>query len=437
MPPAHDHIVRSPVRYRITSLRASQSKVPRLAGLRMKALSIKTTIAFYLAGMVVVHLAVLWNVRQMIWKGYSDFTIYYCAGTMFRQGLGHELYNDQEQFKVQRQFSPEVATRLGALPYNHPPFEAVLFAPFTYLAYPWAFMLWDFLNLAMLASLPTLLRPYLARFQNCSGPLWLLAGLAFFPVFFALLQGQDSILLLFLYTLTFVDLAKGRDARAGVWLGLGLFKPHLIVPFALFMLLWGRKRLWYGLLLVGAGLGLLSGTVVGWETLRSYPHYVLQLEATMARGAIVPSDMPNLRGVLYLLLRGQHVGAVAAALSVCLFLFAVWRGRHVATANSFRWQFALAVVATVVISYHALGYDLSTLLLPIVLVLAEIQAEARDWPVWLIICAIAVLFFSPLQLFLLLRLNRLALVGWAVLLLMSGIMEKISKLSAGAVTVAP
>lgn len=153
----------------------------------------------------------------------------------------------------------------------------------------------------------------------------------------------------------------------------------------------------------------------------------------MARGAIVPSDMPNLRGVVYLLFRGgPHVGAIAIALSACIFLLALWQGRKIGSASLFPWQSALAVVTTVIVSYHSLGYDLSILLLPILLVVGREPGASRfrEWPGWLIIFAVAVLFFSPLQLFLLLRSNRLALVGWAVLLLMVGIAGQISRLPA-------
>jgi len=400
----------------------------------MKALNLRTTIFFYLAAMVVIHLAVLWNLRQMIRMGYPDFTIYYCAGTMVRQGLGHELYNDVAQFKVRREFLPEVANRLGKSPYNHPPFEALLFTPLTYFSFPAAFIFWDLLNLAMLMALPFLLRSQLFSPLDFSWPLWVAATLAFFPVFFALLQGQDSILLLFLYTLGFVELAKGNDERAGGWLGLGLFKPQLVVPFVLFMFLCGRRRMLFGFLPVAAALGLLSAGIVGWQGLTSYPQYVLHLEAAMARGAIVPSDMPNLRGVLYLLLRGgPHVDVISPILSVCIFLFAVWQSRKIGTvkiANGslFPWQFALAVVTTVIVSYHSLGYDLSILLLPVVLLVHELRKESRprEWSGIVIMAAVAVLFFSPPQLLLLLRSNRLALVGWAVLLWMVGIAGQIS-----------
>jgi len=410
----------------------------------MKALNIRTTIFFCLAGMVVIHLAVLWYARQTMRKGYPDFNIYYCAGTMVRQGLGHELYNDVAQFNVQRRFSPEVATRPGALPYNHPPFEAAFFAPLTYMSYPAAFIFWDLLNLAMLMALPYLLRPHLPSLQDFSWPLWILASLAFFPIFFALLQGQDSILLLFLYTLGFVDLVKGNDTRAGGWLGLGLFKPQLVMPFILLMFLCGRRKMLYGFLPVAAVLGLLSAAIVGWQGLTSYPQYVLHWEASMTRGAIVPADMPNLRGVLYLLLvGGAHVDVATVTLSVCIFLFTVWQGRKIGpvktgmvkigSASLFPWLFALAVVTTVIVSYHSLAYDLSILVLPILLVVGEGRSagSVREWPGWVTNLAIAVLFFSPLQLFLLLRSNRLALVGWAVLLWMAGIAGQISARTQG------
>jgi len=395
----------------------------------MKALNIRTTVFFYLAGIVVIHLTVLWNLRQMIWKGYPDFTIYYCAGAMVRHGLGRELYDDVAQFNVKREFSPEVATRVGTLPYNHPPFEAVLFTPLTYFSYRGAFIFWDLLNLAMLMALPFLLRPQLLSQQDFSWRLWVTANLAFFPVFFALLQGQDSILLLFLYTLGCVDLAKGNDARAGAWLGLGLFKPHLVVPFIFFMFLCGRRKMLYGFLPVAAALGLLSAAIVGWQGLSSYPQYVLHLEAMMAQGAIVPSDMPNLRGVLYLLLRWEpNVGVISMTLSVCIFLFAVWQGHKIGHGSLFPWQFALAVVTTLIVSYHSLGYDLSILLLPVVLLVQELKkgSQPREWSRIVIMVAVAVLFFSPLQLLLLLRFNHLALVGWAAFLLLVGIAAQIS-----------
>ncbi len=380
----------------------------------MQAAKLKSAVVLYLAGMVMIHVAVVWSVREQIRKGYSDFSIYYCAGTIVRKGMGHQLYDSVTQFKVQREFSPEVAIRLDALPYNHPPFEAVLFAPFTYVSYPAAFALWDLANMAMLFALPFLLRPHLPQLQNYPWPVWLLTSLAFFPIFFALLQGQDAILLLLLYTLAFISLKSGRDVLAGGWLALGLFKPHFILPLLFLLLVQGRKKVLYGFLPVAAILTFVSISIVGWEGILSYPRYVLHLEDTMARGAIMPSDMPNLRGILYLLLGGDsHAGAVALVLSVVVLLYAAWRCR--AGTNLFDLKFSLGAVATVLVSYHGLGYDLSMLLLSIFLLANELLGKptVHGWPDLLTITAIAVLFFSPLQLLLLMRGNRLGLEGWA------------------------
>ncbi len=396
----------------------------------MKASILKSAVFFYLSGMVLIHAVVFWNVRESVRKGYSDFTIYYSAGTIVRQGLGRQLYDNLIQFRVQQEFAPEVAIRLDALPYNHPPFEAVFFAPFTYLSYPSAFALWMLANLVMLISLPFMLRQKLHHLRRYPVAFWLLASLSFFPIFFALLQGQDAILLLFFYTLAFICLQENRDVFAGGWLALGLFKFHLVLPFIILLLVQGRKKVLYGFFPIAAVLALISAVIVGTGGMLHYPHYVLRLEETMAKGAIMPSDMPNLRGVLYLLLHGHsYVGAVALVLSVVVFFFAAWWCR--AGTNRVDLKFSLNVVATLLVSYHCLGYDLSILMLPILLLANELLGEGtvRGLPNLLTIAAIAVLFFSPLQLVLLMRSNRLALMGWVLLVWLFGIAGELSSRS--------
>ncbi len=376
--------------------------------------------------MVAIHAVVFWHLRDSVRKGYSDFAIYYCAGTMVRHGFGRQLYDETIQFKVQREFSPDVSIRLAALPYNHPPFEALLFLPFAYLSYPLAFALWNLANLAMLVALPFLLRPHLPQLRDYSWPLWGLASLAFFPIFVALLQGQDAILLLLLYALGFVCLKKNRDGIAGMWLALGLFKPHLVLPFVLLLLVQGKKKLLYGFLPTAAAMLLVSIVIVGGEGMLLYPRYVLHLESTMARGAIVPSNMPNLRGVVYVLWRGGSSVNVTFLVSAGVFLFALWQCRHVPSKNLVDLKFCLAMVATLLISYHLLSYDLSLLLLPLFLLANELLGEGRlhTWQCVLTVGSVSALYFSP-GLILLMRNEQLALAGWAVVLLMGGIAGQI------------
>jgi hypothetical protein len=69
-------------------------------------------------------------------------------------------------------------------------------------------------------------------------------------------------------------------------------------------------------------------------------------------------------------------------------------------------------------------------MLPILLLANELLGRDKDkvwgWSDFMTIAAIAALFFSPLELVLLMRSNRLALMGWAVLSLLCGIAGQIS-----------
>jgi hypothetical protein len=394
----------------------------------MKIIRAKPAVVLYLTGLVLIHIAVFWNLRHMVRKGYSDFTIYYSAGQIVRQGLGHQLYDDQTQFRVQQEFAKEVSIRQGPLPFNHPAYEALFFAPFTYFSYPAAFALWDLVNLVMLAALPFLLRPHLPKLQSYSWSLWMLAMMAFAPIFFALLQGQDAILLLFLYALAFVSLKNHHDIWTGGWLALGSFKFHLVVPFVLLLLVQGKKKVLFGFVAGASVLAVLSFAVVGRDAMMSYPNYALHLEATEG-GGISPSAMPNLRGLLDTLLApNPHLATVVLILSLGAILFTAWQCYGNEKFNLFDLKFSLAAFSTVLVSYHAMDYDLSLLMLPTLLLANELLGEgkSRQWPAWLMTCAGVVLFFSPLQLLLLLRYGHLALMGLAVLLCACGIAGQIS-----------
>jgi len=394
----------------------------------MKAAKLKFAISAYFAGTVVIYAVMFWSMRELIREGYPDFSMYYRAGIMVRRGLGRQLYDGATQVTVQREFSPKDAIRVGALPYNHPPFEAALFVPLTYVSYPLAFVLWDLANLAMLVTLPFLLRPHLSELQNYSWPLWVLTSIAFFPVFAALLQGQDAILLLLLYTLAFVCLKKNRDAFAGAWLALGLFKFHLVLPFVLLLLLQGRKKLLYGFLPVATVLTLVSTAIVGWEGVRLYPAYVTHLEDTLAGGAIVPSDMPNLRGALDLFFSGTpHMVTAVLMISLGFFACTAFICRRVGT-NLFDLKFSLAAITTVLVSYHAMMYDLSLLMLLVLLSANQLltQDKFRGYRGLLTIIAMAIFFFAPLQMLLSFRHHRSAPLGWVLLLWASAIAGEIS-----------
>ena len=138
----------------------------------------------FLAGMLSLHIVVAWRSRDLVRKGYPDFTALYSAGKIVREGLGNQLYDSQTQYRIQQEFAAGVSIRQGPLPYIHPPWEALLLVPFTWFSYPVAYLLWDAVNVLILLSLPFLLRNQLPQLKQMPSPFWLFVALGFLSCVF-------------------------------------------------------------------------------------------------------------------------------------------------------------------------------------------------------------------------------------------------------------
>src|SRR5216683_6185565 len=154
---------------------------------------------------------IAWKDRDLVRKGYPDFTIFYSAGKMVRAGMASSLYDERVEFQTQLQFAPDVSIRHGSLPYNHPPFEALLFVPLTFLPYLPAYLAWNAASLGLMGLALWLLRPHVPLLRTGSLAVWILCAVAFFPIFICLLQGQDMLLFFFLLAMAYVCLKEGSD----------------------------------------------------------------------------------------------------------------------------------------------------------------------------------------------------------------------------------
>jgi hypothetical protein len=401
----------------------------------METHGFRTLLILFLGGMLSLHLVVAWNARDLVRKGYPDFTSFYAAGKIVREGLGRELYDDQTQFRVQQEFAAGVSIRQGPLPYIHSPFEAVLFVPLSALPYLAAYLLWDLVGLLILLALPFLLRPHLPMLRQTPAGFWLFAAVAFYPAFFALLQGQDIFLLLLLLALTFVSFKNQAEFAAGCWLGLGLFRFHVVLPLVLILLWQKRGRAILGFLVAAFSVGLISIAVVGWHGALAYPAHVWQAEQMMERQkTVAPLSMPTLRGLLDSLLipavSRRWSDTVVALVSLVLILFAASKWTT-SRAAEFNLGFSLCVIVTVLVAYHAFAYDLSLLLLPIALVVNHVREDGTI-PVrhrLLLLAPIFLLFFSPLQMFLTLRSGPFNLMALVLLLWVWGVAREIRQRS--------
>ena len=364
---------------------------------------IKRLIVIFLSGMIVMNALVLWYGRSFIAEGYGDFAAFYAAGKIVQRGQGPHLYDRETQWQVQQEFSSKVSVRHGPLPYIRPSFEALLFLPFAYLSYPWAWALWVLLNIFVLFTIPFLLRPYLTGgllpSPHWIGPLCL----SFAPIAINFMHGQDAILVLLFFTLAFSAMRKQRDLLAGIFLAFGLIKFHLVIPFILVLALRRKSRMVLGFFLCGVGLFLISVFVSGWSGVSHYPEYLWRLSQATNLGVTTPESMPNLRGLMTLFI---HHGLSHSYMNWLLILIVasgvaftavVWRPGDDRDPMLFGAGYSLCLSVTILTSYYAYSYDLTLLLLPLMLLgdhFLEHGNTPRPLRIMFAVCS-AIFLFAP------------------------------------------
>src|SRR5262252_1095884 len=189
----------------------------------------RTAAAIFCAGLFLIYGVIFYQLRHSLAEGYSDFVSFYTAGKILQRGAAPRLYDLRLQYEIQREIGT-IESRQGGLPFVRPAFEAWLFWPLSFLSYSTAFVVWNLLSAGCAAVALIVLRREIPGLIQI--PLWLVlaAGLSYFPVFFAILQGQDSLLLLLIYTLSWRALRREKLFLAGLILGIGIFKFPLVLP---------------------------------------------------------------------------------------------------------------------------------------------------------------------------------------------------------------
>jgi hypothetical protein len=357
----------------------------------------------YLLGMLLIHGLAFSNARDQLRQGYPDFTSLYGAGRSMVQGHGKQLYEAGEQWRSQQEFAKRVRRRGEPLPFLRLPWEALLFSLFSWLPYFKAYLLWTMINIVAATSVPLLLRRELSEFQPF--PRWLLAllPLAATPVYLALLQGQDSGLLLLIYCLAYRQLRRDGDWGAGCWLALGLMKPQLVLPFVAIYWLRGKRRFVAGFAAASAILLLVSAAVSGWSELIRFPAYVWSLEQHANRGIVLAHDSPNLRGLVescvHSFLSPSATLAVVGLLSAAAVALTAASKPPADGLRAKDLMFSQAVAASFLVSYHAFAYDLSLMVLPAFvlanLVIEDSRSRGEHSAVRLL-APVAALLFGPI-----------------------------------------
>ena len=394
----------------------------------MKKRNLHPLLFAFFSFLLLFHFMLFWHAADDALKGSADFSAFYGAVKMVQSGQGAQLYDIAAQGQVQTALYPKVTTRSGTLIYDHPPFEVLLYLPLAYVSYPVAYLIWVVFSMMILLLTVLLLWPYMAELKTVWTPLPLLVFLGFFPVFVDLLQAQDSALLLVVFTLVFISLKKEHNFRAGIALAIGLLKFQYVLPFLVPFILWRRWKFLAGFAVSSAALFLLSLPVAGFTGTLSYATFLSNLVRGLSSShvqhslGILSNTMPNIRGAIEMMTPGLLPHTFQKPLIVLFSGLAVlwvareWPLGRSLSAKTFDLGFSLALVVSVLASYHLQLHDLSLLLIPFILVLNRVlKGEICRGRRKLFMYGVIVLFYlSPLYLFLM-RSGLTYLLFWPIL----------------------
>jgi Glycosyltransferase family 87 len=307
----------------------------------------------------------------------SDFIQFYAAGQILRGHHAESIYDYSTERQVQLQFTNHAEPMV----YNHPPFEAVLFLPLSYLSFRSAFVTWTFTCLLLFGAAMYALRGYIQQLHFY--PLLIAFSFLFFPFLAALLQGQDSMLILFSYALAHQALKRRHELGAGLLFSIVAIKPQLLVPFLALSVLGLSRRFALGLTMGCVALAAISLAVVGKAATFGYLALLMGMNSVAGQRTfhITPSAMPNLRGIAYCalstMLRPMTLNVLVVLLTVCLIVAFMKSCKFALIYNSdaFELSFALASLLTLIFSFHLLLHDMCLAILPVLILLKSLPAK--------------------------------------------------------------
>ncbi len=365
-----------------------------------------------LAGWILLaalNCAVIIPVLNGLWPAPHDFGDCYTGAYVYLHSPKHLLYDVDLQMATQQRLfdipNEQLAKRF--LPWNHLPYELLLYLPLMSLSYQQGFVVWIFVSLLLLGLTTWLLADLLPT--KYDGKTMFFIALAFFPVTDCLLSGQDTMVTLALFAACLWLLKKNQHLLAGVALGLCLFKFQLVLPIVGVLVLRRAWKMVAGFGACGIVVTLISTMMVGIAGMKGFVHMLLTGESGSIN-CINPVTMPNIRGLLTVVttLSPHSVFLTTLGLSIALLLLAVRQAELFSTPPYF---LAMCTCFVALVSFHTNVYDLSILLLPVLLLLGANGLSPRSR--WIAMPAVFLLFCSPLVALRAIRPGLLAaVVGW-------------------------
>ena len=325
---------------------------------------------FILAGLItlVVVYAILWikMISSPAERTGTDFISPYSAARIAQRWGAKNVYNLQLQQTIQAEVVGFSLVPGQVLMFNHPPYMVPLLMLLVDGNYVASLERYAAIMVALYLACAAIIAWILLRDSwKKRNILLLLAGaLTFYPLFFSLVNTQDTAILVFGAFLVLAGILTGNDWLAGLGLALTSVRPQITVVLAM-PFLFKKQKVFGWFCLAGGVLGVLSLAAVGLDGIRGFLN-VLQVSAGGEWYGMKEPFMVNLVGLLWRIGPGMGANVIHwigwAVFGITLVgLCVLWsRSRDIGEK-----QIGLVIVLAVFAVPHLHYHDLALLLVPV------------------------------------------------------------------------
>ncbi|MCC7009939.1 MAG: DUF2029 domain-containing protein [Acidobacteria bacterium] len=345
-----------------------------------------TILACVSAVLVVVLFAATPGRRDLF--GYlkgADFVHFYALGAAALTRDADRVYDAERLHRLQVDLVPESADVW--YPSVYPPQTSLIFAPLATLPYGLALLTWSLTTLSVYAwAVRAAWRRVRAALPDAV--LVAMAAAGFPPFVNLLVTGQTTALVLGAFVLGWRALVASRPFLAGLAFGLLAVKPQFGVVLAFVLLLRGELVILAGALVSIAAQAALAAAVFGTGVFERYAHAFGDPSVVLSQLESHPAQVHSLRAVTSLLPAWMGWPAQIAVSAVAIGLAVrCWRRREPGA------SLGVVLLATLLVSPHALLYDATILVPAYVWLGAASDGSSAGGRVWPLLCYLTVLTF--------------------------------------------
>jgi len=305
----------------------------------------------------------------------NDLTLIYIGARIgLEQGWSH-IYSLSLQHDLFTQLRPTAAFGNGERFLSPPPFAWMLL-PLLGFGAAGVVHIWLALSLLALIGAWWIAAPGQGRARW----IWLLGGLAWYPLLYSLALAQPDMVLVLIVAAAWKLAQSGKPLFAGLVLGASVLKPQLILLLPLVLLFAGRWRIAAAWAAITAALAVVSLLVIGGQGLNDYLSLLSEAR-----------QVPNNRYYTLAYLVGPGLlSYIAQGIVVAITVVGAYLNRHA----SLDRLFALGIVATMLGATYWHVQDITILVIAAWLFWRDHPPAWQLW--WLVPVAIAGEFAWPL-----------------------------------------